>query len=209
MPIFCSGCFQASEGMVECSADVDSAVCAVLRVFADTVLHIPEHRRLLLFHKILTTLGPEHSLWLFLCLVLEEHVTHSQEELMPAARKDRGELPQRLEFALNLARSFPPFTVIVTCIKMVKYVQSLPAEKGKIIMIIWLSVIYGKDTSCIKTENKVAGLFHIILYEVVQKFSVQLDIGGGSQKNGSSFSRNSIKWNVNLTEFEKFCMKPF
>jgi U3 small nucleolar RNA-associated protein 10 len=107
-------------------------VCAVLRVFADTVLHIPEHRRLVLFHKILVTLGPESSLWLFLCLVLEEHVVHSQEERMSARQQDWGELPPRQEFALNLCISWPPSTVIVTCIKLVKYVQSLPVEKGKL-----------------------------------------------------------------------------
>jgi len=129
------------------SADVDNHVCSVLRVFADTLLHIPEHRRLLLFHKILTTIGPEHSLWLFLCLVLEEHVIHSQEEQMLTGRRDRVELPQRQEFALNLARSFPPFTVIATCIKMVKYVQSLPLDKGKIINVIFicLSAKCGND----------------------------------------------------------------
>jgi U3 small nucleolar RNA-associated protein 10 len=104
----------------------------VLRVFADTVLHIPEHRRLVLFHKILATLGPEHSLWLFLCLVLEEHVIHSQEERMSARQQDWGELPPRQEFALNLAISWPPVPVIVTCIKLVKYIQSLPVEKGKL-----------------------------------------------------------------------------
>lgn len=105
---------------------------AVLRVFADTVLHIPEHRRLVLFHKILTTLGAERSLWLFLCLVLEEHVIHSQEEKMSARQQYWGELPPRQEFTLNLARSWPPYTVIVTCVKLVKYVQSLPVGKGKL-----------------------------------------------------------------------------
>jgi hypothetical protein len=90
-----------------------------------------------------------------MCLVLEDHVTHSQEELTPAVRKDRGELPQRLEFALNLARSFPPFTVIVTCIKMVKYVQSLPVGKGKItnVVIIYLPVKYGKDNKSYKNRE--------------------------------------------------------
>jgi U3 small nucleolar RNA-associated protein 10 len=117
---------------MEHSTEVDSAVCSVLRVFADTILHIPEHRRLLLFQKILSTLGPDNSLWLFLCLLLEEHVTRSQEEQTLSTRRDRGELPPRLEFALNLSKSFTPSTVIVTCIKMIKYVQSLPAEKGKI-----------------------------------------------------------------------------
>jgi hypothetical protein len=170
--------------VVERNADMDGAVCSVLRVFADTVLHIPEHRRLLLFHKILTTLGPEHSLWSFLCLVLEEHVTHSQEELTPVGQKDRGEVPQRLEFALNLTRSFSPFTVLVTCIKMVKYVHTLPVEKGKIInvVIICLLVKYGKENksykdllvgdlisllsfleSRLKIENEMKGMFHIIV----------------------------------------------
>ena len=57
---------------------------------------------------------------------------HSQEEKMSARQQDWGELPPRQEFALNLAISWPPFTVVVTCNKLVKYVQSLPVEKGKL-----------------------------------------------------------------------------
>lgn len=57
---------------------------------------------------------------------------HSQEEKMSARQQDWGELPPRQEFALNLAISWPPFTVLVTCNKLVKYVQSLPVEKGKL-----------------------------------------------------------------------------
>ena len=57
---------------------------------------------------------------------------HSQEEKMSARRQDWGELPLRQEFALHLAISWPPFTVIVTCNKLVKYVQSLPVGKGKL-----------------------------------------------------------------------------
>jgi hypothetical protein len=72
---------------------------------------------------------------------LEEHVTHSQEE-QTSGRRDRGELPPRLEFAQNLSRRFLPSTVIVTCIKMIKYVQSLPVEKGKVadMLSFYLSV---------------------------------------------------------------------
>ncbi|XP_069672379.1 HEAT repeat-containing protein 1 [Periplaneta americana] len=97
----------------------DSAVCSVLRVFADSALHVPEHRRLPLFQKVVATLGTENSLWLLLCLVVEAHVAHSRE--------DRA--PHRQEFALNLTLCFPPRTVIATCINMMKYVQTLPMQK--------------------------------------------------------------------------------
>ncbi|PNF34295.1 HEAT repeat-containing protein 1 [Cryptotermes secundus] len=151
---------KASEGVVEHSSDVDSAVCSVLRVFADTALHIPEHRRLVLFHKILTTLGPENSLWLFLCLVLEEHVMRSQEEQTSSGRRDRGELPPRLDFALNLSRTFSPSAVIITCIKMIKYVQSLPVEKEESNR----RGIVRKSVSLTLALKLVPGLFNVELH---------------------------------------------
>jgi hypothetical protein len=98
--------------------------------------------------------------------VLEEHVAHSQEQTL-SGRRDRGELPPRLEFALNLARSFSPSTVIVTCIKMMKYVQSLPVEKGKIIDVVlsvYLSVKHEEDMSShLKGEKQMAGVFCVIV----------------------------------------------
>ena len=108
------------------SAEMDSAVSSVLRVFADSLLHVPVHRRLLLYQKLITTLGPDNSLWLFVCLVLEGHVVNVQEEPV-----ERGEMSQRQKFILNFTRDFPPSTVITTSIRLIKYVQSLPIDKGK------------------------------------------------------------------------------
>ncbi|KAJ9574702.1 hypothetical protein L9F63_008137, partial [Diploptera punctata] len=121
---------KVNEGVTSCSAEMDGAVCSVLRVFADTVLDVPLHRRLHLYQKLLTTLEPDNSLWLFICLVLEGHVLHVQEEHTHGSRLERGEMPQRQEFILNLTRCFTPSTIISTCIKLVKYVQSLPVDIG-------------------------------------------------------------------------------
>lgn len=86
---------------------------------------------------------------------------HSQEEQTSGGRRDRGELPPRLDFALNLSRTFSPSVVIITCIKMIKYVQSLPVEKGKITDIVlsfYLSVKFGEGMkSHMKGEKQMVG----------------------------------------------------
>lgn len=50
-----------------------------------------------------------------------------------------------------------------------------------------------RTISHIKIESEVAGAFHIIVTRAVQRFSVILDIGGCSLKNGLSSSRNIYK----------------
>jgi hypothetical protein len=87
---------------------------------------------------------------------------HSQEEQTLSGRRDRGELPPRLDFALNLSRTFSPSTVIITCIKMIKYVQSLPVEKGKIVDVVlsYLSVKFEEGMrSHIKGDKQMVGVF--------------------------------------------------
>ncbi|PSN50219.1 hypothetical protein C0J52_07804 [Blattella germanica] len=114
---------KASDNVGDRSSEVDGAVCAVMRVFADAALHVPAHRRLLVYQKLLDTLGPDRTLWIFVCLVLEGHVVHGEDQTQD--RRERGELPQRQEFILNLTKCFPPSTIITTSIKLVKYLQVL------------------------------------------------------------------------------------
>jgi hypothetical protein len=96
---------------------------------------------------------------------------HSQEEQTLNGRRDRGELPPRLDFALNLSRTFSPSTVIITCIKMIKYVQSLPVEKGKIIdgvLSFYMSVKFEESMrSHMKGEKQMVGVFCVIVTSAV------------------------------------------
>lgn len=102
-------------------------VCKVLRVFVDAVLDVPEHRRMPLYKQLLERIDVKANLYLFLLLVFEAHVLHGSGE----KQRDVYEVaPKRLDIAANLAREFQPEVVIVSCIKIIAYLNSLPIDKS-------------------------------------------------------------------------------
>lgn len=121
---------------VGANSQLDATIASIMRVFVDALLDIPEHRRLSLFHKVLTTLDPQQYMWLFLCLVMESHTVHHSESTNDN-RKNKGagtnsEAPKRIEVALQIVTQFPPDTILSNCIQLLKYLLSLPLEKGDI-----------------------------------------------------------------------------
>ncbi|XP_039278658.1 HEAT repeat-containing protein 1 [Nilaparvata lugens] len=98
----------------------------VLQVFAAAVLDIPEHRRLALIHKLLTTLDADGGyLWLFICQVLASSV------LEPEPRPpNSAELSQRkMKTLQDLCLEFPPSAILQSMYSIMKHVTSLPHDK--------------------------------------------------------------------------------
>lgn len=114
------------------NAQLDATIASVMRVFVDALVDIPEHRRLSLFHKLLTTLDPQQHLWLFLCLVMESHTMHHSENTSDNKKTQEvdSRAPKRIEVALQIVSKFPPDTVLLNCIRIIKYLLLLPMEKG-------------------------------------------------------------------------------
>lgn len=117
-------------------AQLQKRVVPVLRIFADVVLHVPEHRRLPLYRKLVETLGPNHFLWVFLGLLLETHVRHLNTDKDQARKQNRSladqELPtNRLDFGQNILLEFPPEVAFENLIKLVVYLKSLPVQKDE------------------------------------------------------------------------------
>ncbi|XP_063617922.1 HEAT repeat-containing protein 1 homolog [Cydia splendana] len=111
-------------------------VVPVLRIFADVVLHVPEHRRLPLYKKLMETIGPNQFLWTFLALLLETHVAHfnegkEKEDKRPKSLADRESPMNRLDFGQNLLLEFPPEICMETFIKLMAYVKTLPLQKDE------------------------------------------------------------------------------
>ncbi|KAL4720274.1 hypothetical protein ACJJTC_001381 [Scirpophaga incertulas] len=114
---------------------LQARVVPVLRIFADVVLHVPEHRRLPLYKKLIETLGANNFLWVFLALVLETHVSHFNDD----KKKDKGpnrtladqESPDRLDFAQSILLEFPPEICLQNLILLMDYVKSLPVQKDE------------------------------------------------------------------------------
>nr|CAD7598236.1 unnamed protein product [Timema genevievae] len=97
--------------------ELTCTIARVLSVFTVALLDIPEHRRLPLFYKLLSTVDPDRSLWLLLCLVVESHVSCWAEGDLPKGHS-KDETPKRLEFCLSLATMFPVDTVMRSCISL-------------------------------------------------------------------------------------------
>lgn len=115
---------------------LQNRVVPVLRIFADVVLHVPEHRRLPLFKKLIETLGASQFLWIFLALLLETHVAHFNEN----RKKDRSssrtladqEAPiNRIDFGQSILLEFPPEIALENFIKLIFYIKSLPLHKDE------------------------------------------------------------------------------
>lgn len=51
----------------------------VIRVFVDAFPHIPEHRRLMMFTKLVQTVGDEHYLWRTVLLLTEQIINKDQQ----------------------------------------------------------------------------------------------------------------------------------
>lgn len=111
-------------------------VVPVLRIFADVVLHVPEHRRLPLYTKLIETLGPTQFLWVFLALLLETHVAHFNENKDKEKKTNRNlvdrESPvNRTDFGQSILLEFPPEVVLDNFIKLLTYVKTLPLQKDE------------------------------------------------------------------------------
>ena len=70
MLIFSQACEQRKKVPTGVTNDLDDIITMVMQVFVDSYSHIPEHRRHLLFSKLLTVIGEEDYLWRILSLMM-------------------------------------------------------------------------------------------------------------------------------------------
>ncbi|XP_075149829.1 HEAT repeat containing 1 homolog l(2)k09022 [Haematobia irritans] len=118
-----------------------TAVVPVLKVFSDIMLDVPEHRRLPLYTKLISTLGSEQYLWMFLCVVFEAHVIDDEKQKLLQKKNSKSpssasstaisndQMAKRIEIVLELTNSFGPPIILETCIQLMKYIESLPMQK--------------------------------------------------------------------------------
>lgn len=97
-------------------------VVPILKIFSSIVLDVPEHRRLTLYIKLLTTLGADKFLWPFIAVLLEHQVMIKKKQQPPT----KEDLPPRIYFALLLAKEFDLRTTIITTNSLLLYLKSLP-----------------------------------------------------------------------------------
>ncbi|XP_039764313.1 HEAT repeat-containing protein 1 [Pararge aegeria] len=115
---------------------LEKRVVPVLRIFADVVLHVPEHRRLPLYQKLIETIGPSQFLWIFLALLLETHIAHFNDSKKKDKRPSRTLADQespinRMDFGQSILLEFPPEVCLENFIKLTAYMKSLPLQKDE------------------------------------------------------------------------------
>ncbi|GFY68176.1 HEAT repeat-containing protein 1 [Trichonephila inaurata madagascariensis] len=95
--------------------DTVQIVASVIRVFVDSLCHIPKHRQMPLFYKLISNLEPSKYLWIPLAEICDQY--SSVEDV--------------LEFAVNLHKQFCPSVQIDTCIALLDFLCLLPDNKEK------------------------------------------------------------------------------
>uniref|UniRef100_A0A8D8ZPL5 HEAT repeat-containing protein 1 n=1 Tax=Cacopsylla melanoneura TaxID=428564 RepID=A0A8D8ZPL5_9HEMI len=131
----------ASNKKSKLSSDTEEAhVVEVLRVFTDAIMDIPDHRRIYLMEKLLTTLNNGHYLYVFLQLMFERHVLHPEPIIEPITVKRYNKdlntqqsggsgIPKRLKLALHVCSKYPLNILIESCYKLVQFLQLIPQDK--------------------------------------------------------------------------------
>jgi len=110
---------------------VAPVVTTVIHVFADALPEVPEHRRIAVFDKLLTTLDPEVYLWLAPTLILSNMATQGPRlgKMLNKEMNSKDRMAADVEFSLNVCHLYQPRVQLKACIRMMEYLHSLPLEK--------------------------------------------------------------------------------
>ncbi|XP_055640607.1 HEAT repeat-containing protein 1 homolog [Toxorhynchites rutilus septentrionalis] len=140
-------------------------VIAILKIFSDVILDVPEHRRVPLYTKLIQTLGASDYLWMFLGVLLESDVmkggrkSELESEEKTRRKKHRIEsehspnFSKRLEIAMNIVRDFPPKVIIETCTRLIQYIQELPVQISSKRDRMEIDLTQGGDCEIFGIEN--------------------------------------------------------
>ncbi|CAH1776175.1 unnamed protein product [Owenia fusiformis] len=114
------------------SIKLNTVVSGIIQVFTNAYPHIPTHRTLPLFEKLLLTVGPQRFLWSTVLLLVESHISRAAAQPKAAEEQENrktGELPAEMDFVVKLCCQFDPSIIVESCEKSLKYLRSLPVDK--------------------------------------------------------------------------------
>ncbi|KAL5015995.1 hypothetical protein ScPMuIL_005584 [Solemya velum] len=114
------------------TSEVEDVIIMVIHVFVDAYPHIPEHRQLMLFYRLMEILDNGRYLWMVLLLLTEVMVTKEMFKAdLTTSKQGVVDLFPNLHFCLTLCVHFDPSVVFDSARKAVQYVADLPDVKGK------------------------------------------------------------------------------
>lgn len=122
---------KADDSGAEAQAAEQAAVVPILRVFADIVLDVPEHRRQRLYADLLGTLGAERYASVFLALLFESHVRRFPKAGTANTTEAEAAQSKRIDVAVEICNQFDCATVLDTCTQLIDLLHRQPAAVPK------------------------------------------------------------------------------
>lgn len=99
----------------------ENDVVPILKIFASIVLDVPEHRRIMLYTKLLNTLGSEKFTWQLIAALLEIKVVKHRK-----GPQQQVEMPVHLQIAISLIKEFDLKVILKSCTMLIIYMKTLP-----------------------------------------------------------------------------------
>lgn len=104
-----------------------AAVVPILRVFADIILDVPEHRRQRLYADLLGTLGAGRYASVFLALLFESHVQKFPKAGTANSTAAEAAQSKRIDIAVEICNHFDCATVLGTSTQLIELLHAQPA----------------------------------------------------------------------------------
>ncbi|KAJ2522320.1 snoRNA-binding rRNA-processing protein utp10 [Coemansia sp. RSA 2049] len=119
---------RSDPGSIQTTAARVAQAGPVLRVFVDTLSHIPRHRRMALFTTLVRTMGASSYAPAVISLLLERNVTRILKSGGSKLEGPTKETEDTVAFALSLTHSLTALQQIESAETLVQYINILPAE---------------------------------------------------------------------------------
>ncbi|KAJ2665390.1 snoRNA-binding rRNA-processing protein utp10 [Coemansia sp. RSA 1200] len=119
---------RSDPGSIQTTAARVAQAGPVLRVFVDTLSHIPRHRRMALFTTLVRTMGASSYAPAVISLLLERNVTRILKSSGSKLEGPTKETEDTVAFALSLTHSLTALQQIESAETLVQYINILPAE---------------------------------------------------------------------------------
>ncbi|XP_052775291.1 HEAT repeat-containing protein 1-like [Mya arenaria] len=129
VPALITACEQRKRVPKGVTNDLDDIITMVIQVFVDSYPYVPEHRRHLLFNKLLSVIGEKRYLWRLVSLMMKHVVSKGtlKSELAVDTPQDSGS--SDTDFCLLLCADFSSTVQLSSAKHMLEYILKLPDEK--------------------------------------------------------------------------------
>ncbi|KAK3090239.1 hypothetical protein FSP39_010297 [Pinctada imbricata] len=135
VPALVTVCEQRTKVPRGSTGSSEDVITTVLRVFVDAYPHVPQHRRLMLFTKLLQIVGQRSFLWRC-CLLMIEHFVNKPTYSTQSETDKQEDHESYVEFLLGLCGQFSTEEQLLCAADMISYVTKLPDDRQEVSSLI-------------------------------------------------------------------------